>query len=28
MLTDPDGNMVEFSFDQGVFATLQAKFGV
>ncbi len=27
MLTDPDGNMVEFSYDQGVFATLQAKFG-
>jgi hypothetical protein len=27
MLTDPDGNMVEFSFDQGVYATLRAKFG-
>lgn len=25
MLRDPDGNMVEFSWDQGVFATLQAK---
>jgi catechol 2,3-dioxygenase-like lactoylglutathione lyase family enzyme len=27
MLTDPDGNMVEFSFDQGVYATLRSKFG-
>ena len=25
MLTDPDGNMVEFSWDQGVYATLQAR---
>jgi lactoylglutathione lyase len=25
MLRDPDGNMVEFSWDQGVFATLQEK---
>ena len=23
MLKDPDGNMVEFSWDQGVYATLQ-----
>ena len=23
MLSDPDGNMVEFSWDQGVYATLQ-----
>ena len=23
MLRDPDGNMVEFSWDQGVFSTLQ-----
>lgn len=27
MLSDPDGNMVEFSFDQGVFAKLQSKYG-
>lgn len=25
MLTDPDGNTVEFSWDQGVFATLQER---
>ena len=25
MLRDPDGNMVEFSWDQGVFATLQER---
>jgi len=25
MLTDPDGNTVEFSWDQGVYATLQEK---
>ncbi len=27
MLTDPDGNMVEFSWDQGVYATVQARWG-
>ena len=25
MLGDPDGNMVEFSWDQGVYATLQER---
>jgi hypothetical protein len=24
MLADPDGNMIEFSFDQGVYATARA----
>lgn len=28
MLRDPDGNMVEFSWDQGVYATLQERWGV
>jgi catechol 2,3-dioxygenase-like lactoylglutathione lyase family enzyme len=27
MLKDPDGNTVEFSWDQGVFATLQERWG-
>ena len=27
MVRDPDGNMVEFSWDQGVFATLRERFG-
>lgn len=27
MLTDPDGNTVEFSWDQGVYATLAEKWG-
>ena len=27
MLEDPDGNMVEFSWDQGVYATLRDRFG-
>lgn len=27
MVRDPDGNTVEFSWDQGVYATLRAKFG-
>lgn len=27
MLTDPDGNMIEFSWDQGVYATLQEQWG-
>ncbi len=27
MLRDPDGNMVEFSWDQGVYATAQARWG-
>jgi len=27
MLTDPDGNMVEFSWDQGVYSTLQDRWG-
>lgn len=27
MLRDPDGNLVEFSFDQGVYATAQAVWG-
>ena len=27
MLRDPDGNMVEFSWDQGVYATLAEKWG-
>jgi catechol 2,3-dioxygenase-like lactoylglutathione lyase family enzyme len=27
MLSDPDGNMVEFSFDQGVYATARAVWG-
>jgi hypothetical protein len=27
MLRDPDGNMVEFSFDQGVYATARAVWG-
>lgn len=27
MLSDPDGNMVEFSWDQGVYATIQERFG-
>jgi len=27
MLRDPDGNMVEFSFDQGVYATAKQKWG-
>lgn len=27
MLRDPDGNMVEFSWDQGVYATLQERWG-
>lgn len=27
MLRDPDGNTVEFSWDQGVFATLQERWG-
>lgn len=27
MLRDPDGNMVEFSWDQGVYATLREKWG-
>jgi catechol 2,3-dioxygenase-like lactoylglutathione lyase family enzyme len=26
-LTDPDGNMVEFSYDQGVYATVQEVWG-
>jgi catechol 2,3-dioxygenase-like lactoylglutathione lyase family enzyme len=26
-LTDPDGNMIEFSFDQGVYATARAVWG-
>ena len=25
MLTDPDGNMVEFSWDQGVYATAKQR---
>ena len=28
MLRDPDGNMVEFSWDQGVYATLQERWGI
>lgn len=28
MVRDPDGNMVEFSWDQGVYATLRDRFGV
>ena len=27
MVRDPDGNMVEFSWDQGVYATLRDRFG-
>jgi catechol 2,3-dioxygenase-like lactoylglutathione lyase family enzyme len=27
MVRDPDGNMIEFSWDQGVFATLRDRFG-
>ena len=27
MLRDPDGNMVEFSWDQGVYATLRGRYG-
>jgi len=27
MVRDPDGNMVEFSWDQGVYATLHERFG-
>ena len=27
MLTDPDGNTVEFSWDQGVYATVQERWG-
>ena len=27
MLRDPDGNMVELSYDQGVYATAQEKWG-
>jgi catechol 2,3-dioxygenase-like lactoylglutathione lyase family enzyme len=27
MLSDPDGNMVEFSWDQGVYATLRDRWG-
>lgn len=27
MVRDPDGNMLEFSWDQGVFATLRERFG-
>ncbi|NNE12880.1 MAG: VOC family protein [Ilumatobacter sp.] len=27
MVRDPDGNMIEFSWDQGVYATLREKFG-
>jgi predicted lactoylglutathione lyase len=27
MLRDPDGNMVEFSWDQGVWSTLQERWG-
>jgi len=27
MVRDPDGNMVEFSWDQGVYATLRDKWG-
>ncbi len=27
MLRDPDGNMLEFSWDQGVYATLRERFG-
>lgn len=27
MVRDPDGNMLEFSWDQGVFATLRDRFG-
>lgn len=27
MLEDPDGNLVEFSFDQGVYETVRAKWG-
>ena len=27
MVSDPDGNMVEFSWDQGVYATLRDKWG-
>ena len=27
MVSDPDGNMVEFSWDQGVYATLRDRFG-
>ncbi|HEY7625438.1 MAG TPA: VOC family protein, partial [Ilumatobacteraceae bacterium] len=26
-LTDPDGNMIEFSYDQGVYATVQEVWG-
>jgi len=28
MLRDPDGNMVEFSYDQGVYETARSKWGV
>jgi catechol 2,3-dioxygenase-like lactoylglutathione lyase family enzyme len=27
MVRDPDGNMIEFSWDQGVYATLRERFG-
>ena len=27
MVSDPDGNMIEFSWDQGVYATLRDRFG-
>ncbi len=27
MIRDPDGNMIEFSWDQGVYATLRERFG-
>lgn len=27
MISDPDGNMIEFSWDQGVYATLRERFG-
>ena len=27
MIKDPDGNMIEFSWDQGVYATLRERFG-
>lgn len=27
MLHDPDGNMVEFSWDQGVYTTVREKWG-
>ena len=26
-MTDPDGNMIEFSYDQGMYATVQEVWG-